>query len=100
MRMEGNKLIGSVQIEGHNHGNVTSAGIGSRGKETEKAQNTGGRKYKQGFQKESGGTQTTLNSFWLGKEKDMQTWSKEMEELDDMDKAQEKASQETALSYV
>ena len=100
MRMEGNKPSGSIQIERYNHGNVTSVGIGSRGKETEKARIAGGRKYKQGSQKESGGAQTTLNSFWLGKEKDMRTWSEEMEELDDLDNTQEKASQETALSYV
>ena len=38
MRMEGNKLNGSIQIEGHNHGNVTSIENGSRDRETVKAQ--------------------------------------------------------------
>ena len=38
-----------------------------------------------------------LNKFWIGKEKD---WSEEMEELDDIALTQEKASQESVLSYV
>ena len=71
MRTEGNKLNGSIQIEGHNHGNVTSIENGSRDRETVKAWQSGGRKYKKGIQKESGGAQTMLNKFWIGKEKDM-----------------------------
>ena len=60
----------------------------------------GVRAYKQSTQKETGVAQATLNDFWKGKEKDMRTWSQEMEELDDLDSAHAKERQESTLSYV
>ena len=100
MRTGGNNNNGNIQTEGYNHGNVNSTRNGNRDKGLEKAWQSGGRKYKQGTQKDTGNSQTTLNEFWTGKEKDLWTWSEGMEELDGLDVAQKKASQESILSYV
>ena len=75
-------------------------GNGNRDKETDTAKQASRRKYKVGAQKDTGTLQTTLNEFWIGKEKDMQTWLEEMEELEGLDRTQEKASQKSILSYV
>ena len=48
MRMEGNKLNSNIQIEGHNHGNVTSIENGSRDKEIVKAWQSGGNEIQTG----------------------------------------------------
>ena len=100
MIVEGSRSNNNTQIEDHNHDNVFGNGNRNRDKETDTVKQSNGRKYKVGVQKDMGTLQTTLNEFWIGKEKDMRTWSEEMEELEGLDHAQEKASQKSTLSYV
>ena len=71
MRVEGSRSNNNMQIEDHNHGNVFGNGNGNRDKETDTVKQSNGRKYKVGVQKDTGMLQTTLNEFWIGKEKDM-----------------------------
>ena len=71
-------------------------GIRSNDKKSEATWQAGGRNYKKGIQKETGGAaQTTLNKFWKGKEKDMRSWSEEMEELERTEKEITQNSQES-----
>ena len=100
MRSEENKGNGNKQTEGYKHGNVGEGGINNRYKRSDQLWQAGERAYKQGTQRETGAAQTTLRDFWKGKEKDMRSWSQEMEELDDLDNARAKDRQESAISYV
>ena len=54
----------------------------------------------QEIMKDPGPLQTTLNTFWKGKEKDMWSWSEEMAKLEEIEREQAKAGQERSLSYV
>ena len=100
MRMGGNRVNSNLQTEDSNNGNVIGSGLGNRVKDPVTMRQLGGRKYKSGVQKDAGSSQMTLNRFWTGKEKDLQSWSEEMEELDQLDIIQAKGSQESTLSYV
>ena len=92
----GNKDNSNIQIEATNHSNVYGMGIRSNDKRSEVTRQAGGRNYKKGIQKDTGGTaQTTLNEFWKGKEKDMRSWSEEMEELERTEKEIAQNSQES-----
>ena len=75
-------------------------GSGIREKDPIITHQLGGRKYKHGVQKGAGASQTTLNEFWIGKERDQHNWLEEMDELDQLDVAQAKTSQESVSSYV
>ena len=66
-----NKVNGKTQIKGSKHSNVIDSNHGTRDKETGVPHYASGRIYKQGIQKDLGPAQTTLNSFWKGKEKDV-----------------------------
>ena len=74
--------------------------LGIRDKDPVITQQLGGRKYKHRVQKGAGTSQTSLNEFWIGKERKLRTWSEEMKELNQLDITQAKASQESVLSYV
>ena len=100
MRTEGSRNNGNRQTETYDHGNVTAGGHGSRDKESGPVRQAGGRKYKQGIPKDTGPMKMTSDKFWTGKEKDMQSWLEEMEELDTLDCMQAKGSQESILLYV
>ena len=100
MKAGGNKVNGNIQTEAYKHGNMYSIRIRSSDKGSEATCQSGSRKYKQGTQKDMGALQTTLNEFWKGKEKDMQTWLEDMEELERMEQVIAEGSQESILSYV
>ena len=100
MRTGGNRVNGNLKAEDSNNSNMIGSGLGNRVKDPVTMCQLGGRKYKLGVQKDAGSSQMTLNRFWTGKEKDLWSWSEEMEELDQLDIVQAKGSQESALSYV
>ena len=100
MRVGGNNGNGNKQTEAFKHGSVGIISNGIRDKGSDQVWHTGGRLYKQGTQKDKGVSQATLSDFWKGKDKDMRTWSEEMEELDRVDDMHNKGSQESRISYV
>ena len=100
MRMGGNKGNVHAQTEVAKQINVNSIRSNGKDKESGKLHYTGGRNYKQGLQKGTGPSQTTLNDWWKGKEKDLRSWSEEMDELDEIEKEQNRVRQESTLSYV
>ena len=99
-RAGGNKVNSKTQIEGSKHSNVIDSNHSTRDKETGVLHYASSRNYKQGIQKDLEPAQTTLNSFWKGKEKDMWTWSEEMDELEEIEREKAQGRQESNLSYV
>ena len=95
-----NKAIGNKQTENHKQSNVFGIRSTIRDKVIEGLHQQGSSKYKQVAQKDTGVSQTMLNEFWKGKEKDMRPWLEEMEELDELEGMQAMNSQESTLSYV
>ena len=88
------------QMEAHKQGNMGDVGSFAKDRDKGTSHQSNNRKYKQGTQKEVGASQTTLNEFWKGKEKDLRTWLEEMEELEGLESLRVQNSQDSALSYV
>lgn len=100
VRTMGSKVDGTKQIATRKQGNGIDFGSSAKDKNTETSHHSNNRKYKQATQKESGTSQTMLNEFWKGREKDLRTWLEEMEELEGLESLWAQNSQESVLSYV
>jgi hypothetical protein len=71
---------GNVQSEATRNGNVSGVRGSDNGKGVDgDRQGAGSRTYRQDTQRVPGPSQTTLNEFWKGKEKDLRSRSADME---------------------
>jgi hypothetical protein len=78
------KVDGIAQTEASRNGVGSGSGSGVRGGNNGKGgdgdrQGVGSRVYRQDTQRAPGPTQTTLNDMWKGKERDLRSWSEDMD---------------------